>query len=462
MIDEEVRDYGLVVKPAEPDHWKMGQGKARAVFGAGELKPDGDWSKYDPKRELQRRNGLETSNCTNFGTGNALLALAKFLGFKDFVQNSSERYTGVMTGTTPDGNDPHQVIETIRTISGLIEEDNLPWKDEDTWSEYYSPNPMDQERKNLGESLLRKFVIGQEWVFPPFNGLTPAQKKERLQEALKRGTVCVSVRAWKKEDGIYVKKVGEADTHWLWLMEYDSKGYPIVRDQYDPFVKKLSPEYDFFMAKVYFLKRNDSGLSPAQSGYFSKVIAWASTAIQKLIDALTQSNVPVPVIAPPPVAPPSMPSVPVPVIPKPVPVMTNREKLYAKSKSLLGTKQVSPSVPQELGCASALNNVYTKCFGRPIGGGASTAEMFKVLKSSPERFLEITEATALPGDIVMNPSGTSTKGFANGHVGIRGNNDTMSNDSRNGVWSAHYTNAGWKAYFEVSRGFKTRYFRVRG
>lgn len=171
------------------------------------------------------------------------------------------------------------------------------------------------------------------------------------------------------------------------------------------------------------------------------MIAWLLELIKKLF-------------APPPVPEPE---------PEPEKPMekTNREKLYEVSKSLLGTRQVSSSVPIQFGCASALNNVFKKCFGKTIGGGASTAEMFKVLRSD-SRFEEISESEVLPGDIVMNATGTSTKGYPNGHVGIRGFTETMSNNSVNGIWSAHYTNAAWKSFFEVNHGFKTRYFRVRG
>lgn len=465
-LDEQVLDYGLQTPELAPDHWVRGSGKATARFGAStDLNPSGDWSKYDPRKELQYRNGFESMNCTNYGTGFALLALAKFLGFRDFVQDSSERYTGVMTGTSPTGNDPHKVIEVIRTSCGLIEDANLPWKDEDTWDEYYSPNPMDAERRRLGESLLRKFEIGHEWVIPPGSTMTPVQKKAKLQEALRLGTVAVSVRAWKKDGSVYVKDVGEQDTHWVWLMRYDNNGYPIIRDQYDPYDKKLAKEYDFGFSKVYFLKRNESGISPEQSDYLSRVIAWATDAIKRLTDALFATNKPVPVIPPPPVSPDPevVPSVPAPApAPAPKPVKTNREKLYDTSKSLLGTRQVSPSVPQELGCASSLNSVFRKCFGKEIGGGASTAQMFAVLKADTVRFMEVSEKDALPGDIMMNATGTSTKGAEHGHVGIRGVNDAMSNDSDTGLWSAQWTNAGWKAYFEVQLGFKTRYFRVRG
>lgn len=443
-----VKQHGLKLKKPELDHWVMGSGKATARFGAGDLKPDGDWSKHDPLRELQRRNGLETYNCTNFGTGNALLALASFLGYKDFVKNISERYTGVMTGTTKSGNDPHHVIERIRSFCGLIPEDRLPWTTESTFQTYYAPNPMDETLVAEGQKILKQFVIGQEWVFPYGTRLTPEKKQDKIKEALRRAPVCVSVRAWNKEGNVYTKAVGAQDTHWVWLMKYDKNGYPIIRDQYIPFEKRLAKNYDFNASKMYFLSRNESGISPVQMDYF----AWLMRLTMKAYRVLFPLPVEIkPIPDPKPLPTPK---------PKPVP-MTNREKLYEKSKSLLKTKQVSAGVPISLGCASALNNVFKAQFGTFIGGGAATAGMFNVLKTDP-RFEEIAEKDVLPGDIVMNATGTSTRGYKNGHVGIHGFTETMSNNSANGLWSAHYTNEAWKAFFEVKKGFKTRYFRVRG
>jgi len=453
--DDEVRDYGLRKVAPKPDHWFMGQGKARARLGAAaaaDLKPDGDWSRFDPLKEAQKKNGFETMNCTNFATIIAYIVLSNFHRYDDFPKECSERYTGVMTGTSPTGNDPHHVAEIIRNFSGLIPEERLPWTTQDAWNEYYAPDPMDETLVAEGQDLLEKFVLVNEWVFPPGNTLLPSQKADRLKAALKRGTVCVSVRAWKKKDGVYVKDIGEDDTHWVWLKQIDERDRPRIRDQYSPYDKILAKDYDFDMAKVYFLGRNETGISPVQRDYIALVFKWASDVLKKLFPSAPPG---VPDVKPEPVPLPE----PVKPTPMPEPVPTNREKLYAKAKSLIGTKQVSPGVPESLGCASALNNVFRQCFGKAIGGGASTAEMFKVLKTDP-RFEEVS--SPLPGDIVMNASGTSTKGYANGHVGIRGFTETMSNNSANGLWSAHYTNAAWESFFAKTRGFKSRYFRVRG
>lgn len=143
--------------------------------------------------------------------------------------------------------------------------------------------------------------------------------------------------------------------------------------------------------------------------------------------------------------------------PIPQPTKTNREILYDVAKGCIGISMVSKDVPIDLGCASSLNNVFKKAFGTEAGGGASTANMLTALLKD-KRFQEFK--TPLPGDIVLNATGTSTKGVAHGHVGIRGNTDTMSNNSDSGIWDARYTNAGWEAFFAVKEGFKSRYFRV--
>lgn len=162
--------------------------------------------------------------------------------------------------------------------------------------------------------------------------------------------------------------------------------------------------------------------------------------------------------------PPDMPVIPPPVI-KPVtepitPPMTNRERLYRCAKESLGV-DMSPLdlAPDMLGCAESINGVFIKTFGKPIlKNVVSTAALLIQLKKDP-RFQEV--ATPFPGDIVINATGTSTKGAKNGHVGVWGNNSVMSNDSFSGKWSANYTHLGWIDYFQVKLGFPTRYFRVK-
>lgn len=154
------------------------------------------------------------------------------------------------------------------------------------------------------------------------------------------------------------------------------------------------------------------------------------------------------------------PELPAPVVPDTVeaPTDVKRKKLYDVAYSCLGKNMTAADVPTHLGCASSLNNVFKKAFGKEIGGGASTYNMLKALEKDA-RFYEVT--SPLPGDIVMNASGTSTKGFPTGHVGVWGKNSVMSNNSFTAKWDAHYTLSGWRDFFEKQRGFPTRFFRLR-
>lgn len=256
-------NYGFKHEEIGKKDWVAGSRKATKRFG-GDIKPDADWTALNPNREHQKRNGLETMNCTNFATHNALIALAKLHGF-DFPEDASERYSGVMTGTDRQGNSPHNVIEKIRNFAGVLRETRLPWTTQSKWEEYYSPSPMDENLVAEAQQPLKTVVIGHEWVF---NGhRDPAHKRDLLKRYLRRGPICVSVDAWTEKNGVYVKEKQAPDNHWVWLMRYDGD-FPVIRDQYLPFEKKLAPDYDFGCAKVYFMSKNESGLDPNSFHYF--------------------------------------------------------------------------------------------------------------------------------------------------------------------------------------------------
>jgi len=263
---------GYIQDKVGEEDWVAGHGKATQRFG-GDINPLGDWTEYNPNREHQQKNGLETMNCSNFATHNALIALANYLNLP-FPKDASERYSGVMTGTTRDGNSPHNVIEKIRSLAGVLPEDKLPWTEQRSWDEYYAPNPMDEALVKEAQSVLKNVVIGHEWIF---NG-PKADKHDILKKYLKRGTVCVSVDAWNKKGKYYVKPEGGPDNHWVWLVRYDGD-VPIIRDQYPQFEKRLAPDYDFVCAKVYFMKKNENGIAPNILSYF----VWQLTnALKKL------------------------------------------------------------------------------------------------------------------------------------------------------------------------------------
>ena len=139
---------------------------------------------------------------------------------------------------------------------------------------------------------------------------TPQEKKEFLKNALKLGTVCVSVVAWyQDENGIYIKPKGVQDTHWVWLEEYDDDDYPLVFDSYadgegDPYEKKLDKLYDFGIAIVYYLEPAKPKLSILSQilNFLAQIVGIQAKLVEKKLEEkpiVTPDEV-----LPPPVKPP--------------------------------------------------------------------------------------------------------------------------------------------------------------
>lgn len=246
------KNHGLLLAPPEPDHWLMGSGLASERFGGEEINSEGDWTEWRPSDEEQRKYGLETSGCANFATLKAWIVLGKFHKLDGFPRDLSERYTGSHAGTTRTGTDPHVVGEVTRKRVGAVPNEVMPWnEDVETFEEFYDLRTA-SSLLPLGSKLLDRFELGHEWVFPFGSNLTPAEKQKRIKEALKRGPVCVSVVAWKKNGKVYTKKAGERDGHWVLMLKERQ-----IHDQYSPFIKNLDKNYDHNAAKVYFLKRKE-------------------------------------------------------------------------------------------------------------------------------------------------------------------------------------------------------------
>ena len=138
-------------------------------------------------------------------------------------------------------------------------------------------------------------------------------------------------------------------------------------------------------------------------------------------------------------------------------------QVFAESKKCNGTL-VSRNVPGtnggRLGCAWAVNEVFRRAIGRPIGGNLSTVAMTQVLRN---RHTPLTEADLVPGTVVMSP----TQGNNVGHVGILGELATQrsetivySNKSSRGVFSDDFTLGRWKAFYNARKGLPVLFFSV--
>ena len=69
------KNYGFIPSKIESDHYILGGvGLPKTI-----LQPLGNWESYLPTTEKQFNNGIETANCSGFGTLNAIEVLLRRL-----------------------------------------------------------------------------------------------------------------------------------------------------------------------------------------------------------------------------------------------------------------------------------------------------------------------------------------------------------------------------------------------
>ncbi len=260
-------NYGFIPSVIDLDeHYILGDGSLSPAI----IMPDGQWDDFLPVDDLQNKNGLETENCTNYGTEHIIGTLGNFkfnrdrngvllpMGQRSFQALFSERYTGVMTGTTIYGNDPHGVIEIIRTQSGLIPQLFLPFDSSITsWIKYYSPSPMGYTLYAIGKHWLKKYTLSHQWIVLPID--TIQQKQQKMKTALQYSPLGASVFAWNQHpDGLYYSDQPYKN-HWIEVYGFVDGQYWKIFDSYDSTHKKLNWNFDFGQVKGYDINYNVGG-----------------------------------------------------------------------------------------------------------------------------------------------------------------------------------------------------------
>jgi hypothetical protein len=249
MKDKKIRS-GLVFDEIRADEWVLG---SQAIDGqkielGGVMNPSGDWRTF-ARGEKQERNGLETMSCATFGTLNAIEMMLRYSGRQEV--DYSERFTSTLAGTTPNGNSPHKVSETIRK-KGLLREDFLPFdKHIVSWDQFYSG--ITDTHLRQAKQFTKQFTYNHKWVWTG----KVANQRVLLTEALQRSPVGVAVYGWAYEEAkkLYIKPQGVRANHWALLVGSDEDGAWVVLDSYEPFIKRLDPNYDFEIPKVYTLEQ---------------------------------------------------------------------------------------------------------------------------------------------------------------------------------------------------------------
>lgn len=200
----------------------------------------GSWIKYLPKDEIQAKNGIETNSCVSFGILNAIeiLMKAKF----GSAMNYSDRYLAIASETKQNGNTITKVCETLRKISGCVEEELLPFDENiTTYEQFFSPIPLNKKYYDKGREWLNRYDFGHEWV---------NTDKNSLCEGLTYSPLGVSVLAWaENEEGLYFKPQGAPNNHFTLLVDYEWNKHWVVYDTYPgsdgKFIKYLDWNYEF-------------------------------------------------------------------------------------------------------------------------------------------------------------------------------------------------------------------------
>lgn len=149
---------------------------------------------------------------------------------------------------------------------------------------------------------------------------------------------------------------------------------------------------------------------------------------------------------------------PTPTIDAPTPTIDpsqNRMALYNLAKNCLGRDIAATQ--NELGCAEAVSYLLKHLHVNNFSPTLSTQALYLQL-SANAAFQKVE--LGLPGDIIISPTGSSTKGALHGHVGICGYHGIMSNNSMSGLWDQYYTDESWRIYYQTKLGFPVYYFRL--
>jgi hypothetical protein len=152
------------------------------IFGAQKLPTEilnesGDWTSHLPKLEVQRKK-FDTFSCVSFANNNVCETIHK-LRYGNEV-NYSDRFTSVISETVPGRGNSHSKVAQAKHDKGAVLEEEYPFTDTMTQSEFYKP--IDQNILDSGLRWVVEFEYGYERV-----------NRSDFKEALKYSPLQVAV-----------------------------------------------------------------------------------------------------------------------------------------------------------------------------------------------------------------------------------------------------------------------------
>lgn len=257
-MDNKIINTGLIHEPPQEKDWVFG-GVNSGAFNTPLFSDGHGWLTIQRDEQTQRNANFDTFSCVTFSCLKALSYYVKKIYNLDV--NFSERFTAVMSGTTPGkGNSIRNVLESIRKDGFLLEND-CPFTNEMTQSEFFSPitqSLKDKAKKNLQDFMgLGPIIIEWEVISNnPFSG--GLVDHDQIREALKYSPVITTGFAWNGGP-IYVN--GGAPNHCFLGIDWDDQvEWDVMADDNYPadfsldhepdvnYLKKLSRFYSLYSA----------------------------------------------------------------------------------------------------------------------------------------------------------------------------------------------------------------------
>lgn len=214
------------------------------------INQEGEWRNHIPLIEDQFKNGFESSSCAIYATITGGIEILQEYQYNILDSDYADRYISTLSGTTPQGNNPHRVAEAIRRY-GLVNESRLPFNSTiDTWNEFFNREEVEALKKE-GKKWLNEWDFKHEWIIT--KDTSYLVKMSKIEMFLKTSPVVATFCAWYEDgNGGYYKPQGLKDNH-VAVIVAEEGDYFIVLDTYAPYFKKVRKDYDFTYAKRYML-----------------------------------------------------------------------------------------------------------------------------------------------------------------------------------------------------------------
>lgn len=192
---ESVKQTGFLYKEKPTDYMT---GASPLVWPI--VLPEGDWRSWKPSDEKQSAFTFDTMCCTTFSRLNTIETWINYfiakgmlsadqlkqltdLGFMENGKfNASDRFTAIMSGTTPQGNYFQNVSDSCNN-DGLLPEKDLPFGGNNQ-AEYLNKNLITPEMKIKAKKILEIFEFPYEFTTVDGDNLNASLKQTPLQVAI--------------------------------------------------------------------------------------------------------------------------------------------------------------------------------------------------------------------------------------------------------------------------------------